>query len=174
MPDKKVSTKGLLLGLGAAGTAAAGTAALEGRLAERARREAAKSQSNTVVKRQLDRRTRQKKVASEFRLSETKLKEHPGRKWATKSLNENPNEFRIQTQNQRLARRAAKAAGRSMGAFGLMVGAAGAVSDIRRIDREGGLWANRFGKFVEKLTGMPQGSSGRGMTDAESRAANSL
>ena len=162
MPEKSI--KGLLVGAGAIGTLAAGNVALEGRLAARARREVSKSQPKWAMASQSDRPIRQR----------AGVKEHPKKKWSEQVRSSNPKEFKRHVKTQRLARRAAKAGSRGMGALGLMVGAPAAISDARRIDKEGGRWADRFGKFVEKLTGMPPGSSGRGMTYSERRAARSI
>jgi hypothetical protein len=62
---------------------------------------------------------------------------------------------------------ASKAAGRSLGAVGLLVGAPNAIASAAKINKEGGAFAARFGKFVEELTGMPSGSSWRPPTKKE-------
>lgn len=62
---------------------------------------------------------------------------------------------------------ASRAASRSLGAAGLVVGAPNAIKSASRIDKEGGAFAARFGKFVEELTGMPSGSSWRPPTKKE-------
>jgi len=62
---------------------------------------------------------------------------------------------------------ASRAASKTLGAAGLVVGAPNAIESASRIDKEGGTFAARFGKFVEELTGMPSGSSWRPPTKKE-------
>lgn len=62
---------------------------------------------------------------------------------------------------------ASRAASKSLGSVGLLVGAPNAIASAAQIDKEGGSFAARFGKFVEELTGMPSGSSWRPPTKKE-------
>ena len=83
-------------------------------------------------------------------------------------------------QSARLAKRADKAAKRGlgakvpkMGAMGLAAGGLGAAMDAREIDKEGGRFIARFGKFVERTLGIPAGTTGRPQTEQE-RLASTL
>lgn len=164
MPDR-VDSKSLLIGAATAGAAAGAAALASGeRKSKLVEKKPLERQRRRLERRRLERRAQ--------RAKEAEIKKHPQRRWAEKARNENPKAFRRAVKQGRLARRAAKASGR-MGALGMAVNIPGALREAQKIDKEGGRWIDRFGKFVEVMTSMPPGSSGRGMTDAERKAASS-
>jgi hypothetical protein len=72
----------------------------------------------------------------------------------------------------RLASKAAKAT--RLGAIGTVASVPSMVAEAVEVEREGGDFSARLGKYVENLLGVPSGSTGRGMTDEEKRHALSL
>ncbi len=108
-------------------------------------------------------------------LREDIQRRHPveNKAWREKQLNENPDEFRKQIKKRRLIDRAAKASKgltKKMGALGATVGMAGSYESANRIDKEGGSFESRFGKFAEEFLGLPPGATQRPMTEAEKKA----
>jgi hypothetical protein len=89
-------------------------------------------------------------------------------------MNTRPKEARSAAKTSRLARKAAKAAGRGMGAVGIAAGLPGAIADSADIAAEGGAFEARFGKFVEKMIGLPAGATGRPLTNKEKRTLGSI
>jgi uncharacterized membrane protein YqiK len=101
-------------------------------------------------------RMRDKQRVSEKRL--TQVKQAPGMKDPTRTLDpEQSKKFRKYSEKQRLKRRAAKARARGiggkLGVIGLATGIPRTVSNLKRIEAEGGPFAARFGKFIEGIVG---------------------
>lgn len=98
---------------------------------------------------------------------------HPKAAAADKAVQSNPKARRKVVDAGRLAKRAAKASARApkLGALGSLINLPGTVRDMFSIDKEGGSSSSRRGKFIERRFGFPPGSSGRGQTDAEKKAA---
>ena len=61
-----------------------------------------------------------------------------------------------------------------MGAVGAVVGAPSMVESASRIEKEGGSFEAKFGKFVEEMLGVQSGTTGRPLTDAEKRARREI
>jgi hypothetical protein len=101
-------------------------------------------------------------------------------RWAEERLDDNPDEFRKQIKKRRLAEKAAKASkvakglSRKMGVLGATAGMADAVGSADRIDKEGGSFEARFGKFAEELLGLQPGATQRPLTEKEREARWSL
>jgi hypothetical protein len=118
-----------------------------------------------------ERRIDRKKVPVKPEIAPTRPM-HPKAAAAEHAYDVAPKEFKKYVQKQRLARRASKA--RGMGAVGIALGAPTMVGEAQRVDKEGGRWADRFGKFIEEVLLLPKGSTGRGLTEAERRALNRI
>ncbi len=111
-------------------------------------------------------------------LREDIQRRHPveNKAWRERQLDQNPDEFRKATKARRLADRAARASKmakgvtRKMGALGATAGMADAIGSANRIDKEGGSFEARFGKFAEELLGLPSGATQRPLTEQEKKA----
>lgn len=173
MPDKEKRAKALLTGAAVAGGAGAALVAREAR--RRARTVVPGSSDFTG---DVERQRSQRQLESQRqRLRRRRARQgemDPRRAWAEREYSENPREFKRQVREGRLARRAARAAGRSMGAASVVAGAPGMISAARKIEKEGGPRAARFGKFVEQMLGVAPGTTGRPLTDAERKARMSI
>ena len=96
--------------------------------------------------------------------------------WAEKQLNENPDAFRKGIKARRLAARAAKASKlakgvtKKMGVLGATAGMADTMGTASRIDKEGGSFEARFGKFAEEWLGLQPGATQRPLTEEEKKA----
>jgi hypothetical protein len=104
----------------------------------------------------------------------------PKGQWAKERLDDNPDEFRKQVNKRRLAEKAAQASKmakgltKKMGSLGATAGMADAAGSAARINKEGGSFEARFGKFAEELLGLPPGSTQRPLTEAEKKAQLSI
>jgi len=98
------------------------------------------------------------------------------RAWSENQLDQNPDEFRKQIKARRLADKAAQASKmakgmvKKMGSIAAVVGAADTAGIANRIDKEGGSFESRFGKFAEEWLGIPPGSTQRPLTETEKKA----
>ncbi len=96
--------------------------------------------------------------------------------WAEKQLNENPDAFRKGVKARRIASKLAKAGKlakgvtKKMGVLGATVGMADTMGTASRIDKEGGSFEARFGKFAEEWLGLQPGATQRPMTEQEKKA----
>lgn len=134
------------------------------------------------VNERVDLARRERRMTPRQRARHEQVKEVPSeqaskqRDWQIKQLDENPDEFRKQIKKRRLADRAARASKltkgltNKMGALGATAGMADAVGSASRIEKEGGSFEARFGKFAEELLGLPPGATQRPLTAAEKKA----
>ena len=157
MPD---NNDNMLTAAGAAGAAGVGVNVLSAQMDKRSKaRESAKL---SEIQKKRDRIARRRKQPAAI---------HPKKKLAEAAQDANPAMFKKIVKGQRLAARAAKASTRGLGAIGAVANAPGMIRDAQSISAEGGKFAARFGKFVERSLGLPAGTTGRPMTDKEQRAA---
>lgn len=162
--DKEKSKKDLLTGAVITGGVGAGLLGLQrGAAKAEAKRTSARQQREASVR---ARNRRRQKLESNL---SRKDPSHPKAKAADRARAANPDVYKKTVKAGRLARRAARASSK-LGAVGAVAGVAGGIGEARKIQQEGGSWINRFGKFVEHMTGFPAGSSGRGMTEKEKKA----
>jgi hypothetical protein len=177
MPDKKDKQTGLLVSAATAAALGIGVSALGRRSNITRKPRTLAPEKVELVSRVAKTQSRLERMLEEqrdFREAErvraAREQIHPRKRAAEHARDVNPQAYKRTVQRGRLAKRAAKAASRRMGAVGAVVGAPSMVESAQRVEKEGGSFQARFGKFVEEMLGVQMGTSGRPLTAAEERS----
>lgn len=152
MPDEGKG-KRLLAAAAAAGGAGAtfGAVGALGRRAEEKHREAARQER---VKVEAERAARQEQKAPAKRKVASKSPTSSMTPTQSKEFREYTQKKRLSARAQKARARMAKAGSKSLGTAGLALNAPEAIRTAEAVEKEGGPYAARFGKFVERILGV--------------------